>query len=208
MIFIFAFIFSFGFQFSAQASDLLEAAAIAEDCQISLSTPVESEQIGLSESKFVELIELYQFRLKRLAFVLTKNPEDAKDLLQDTYLRLWAFRKLFMVDMNFERWALKFMSNAFISNYRRYRRHEHEDIDSVPEDVFAADIGTQESHIAALEMGDVFSTLSYRNQQALLDIIFHELKYEEVAPTFNLTPGGLKALVNRARVNLRGKYPD
>src|SRR5579884_2491526 len=60
--------------------------------------------------------------LYRTAVRLTRNPVDAEDLVQETYLR--AFRGLdrFQAGTNLRAWLFKILTNAFINEYRRRSR--------------------------------------------------------------------------------------
>jgi len=54
---------------------------------------------------------------------LTRNPADAEDLVQDTYLRAFRFRDQFIPGSNLRAWLFKILSNTAIS---RFRHTSHE----------------------------------------------------------------------------------
>lgn len=58
-------------------------------------------------------------KLKYFAYSLTANPEEAKDLLQETMLKALTNRDKFTDPRNFNSWAYTIMKNTFINNYRR-----------------------------------------------------------------------------------------
>ncbi len=57
--------------------------------------------------------------LERFAYSLTANHEDARDLLQETYLKALTYRDKFEDNTNIKAWTFTIMKNTFINNYRK-----------------------------------------------------------------------------------------
>jgi RNA polymerase sigma-70 factor (ECF subfamily) len=57
--------------------------------------------------------------LERFAFSLTTNREDARDLLQETFVKAISYRDKYADDTNLKAWTFTIMKNTFINNYRR-----------------------------------------------------------------------------------------
>lgn len=57
--------------------------------------------------------------LKNFALSLTRNADDALDLLQDTYLKAITYREKFEDSTNLKAWLFTIMKNTFINAYRR-----------------------------------------------------------------------------------------
>jgi len=57
--------------------------------------------------------------LERFAFSLTTNREDARDLLQETFVKAISYRDKYTDDTNLKAWTFTIMKNTFINNYRR-----------------------------------------------------------------------------------------
>ncbi len=57
--------------------------------------------------------------LKNFAISLTRNSEDALDLLQETYLKAMTYRSKFEDSTNLKAWLFTIMKNTFINAYRR-----------------------------------------------------------------------------------------
>ena len=64
------------------------------------------------------LIEL-EPNLERFAYSLTANPEDAHDLVQETFLKALTYRDKFADNTNIKAWTFTIMKNTFINNYRK-----------------------------------------------------------------------------------------
>lgn len=70
--------------------------------------------------------------LYRTALRLTHNPEDAEDLVQETYLRALRAAEQFQEGTNLRAWLFKILTNGFINQYRqRARTPRNESIDDV-----------------------------------------------------------------------------
>ncbi|MDQ7064118.1 MAG: sigma-70 family RNA polymerase sigma factor [candidate division KSB1 bacterium] len=72
--------------------------------------------------EFESLAFEYMDQLFSTALRLTKNPLDAEDLLQDTYLRAYRFFNKFAPGTNFKAWIFKILTNTFINRYRKKQR--------------------------------------------------------------------------------------
>lgn len=57
--------------------------------------------------------------LYNTAFRMTRNAEDAEDLVQETYLKAYKYYDKFSEGTNFKAWLFKIMKNTFINNYRK-----------------------------------------------------------------------------------------
>ena len=57
--------------------------------------------------------------LYNTAYRMTRNPEDAEDLVQETYLKAYRYYDKFEEGTNFKAWLFKIMKNTFINNYRK-----------------------------------------------------------------------------------------
>ena len=71
-----------------------------------------------------KLISL-QESLMRFAYTLTADMDDAKDLLQETFLKALTYCDKFVHNDNFKAWTYTIMKNTFINNYRRSVRYKN-----------------------------------------------------------------------------------
>jgi RNA polymerase sigma-70 factor, ECF subfamily len=152
------------------------------------------------------------------ALRLAGNPDDAKDLLQDTILRAYVFFHQFAPDTNCRAWLLTILYNNFRNQLRRSSLHPMSALtdesaerteagfapDSKscnPEEIVAQrGIGRQlESAINALP-------LEFREPILLVDV--QELSYPEVAKVLKIPLGTVKSRVSRARSLLRDSLRD
>lgn len=90
------------------------------------------DRIARSDKEAFE--ELYRVTYKPVyAFLvsLTQNQEDAKDLLQDTYLKIYGASKQYVSKGNPMAWIMKIAKNEFLMDYRRKQRIDSNPIEDV-----------------------------------------------------------------------------
>ena len=73
----------------------------------------------MSTIEFYTLIMKEQRLLNSVAMKLTMDPDDAKDLIQDTILKAIKYKDKFMSSTNLKGWLCVIMKNTFINSYRR-----------------------------------------------------------------------------------------
>ncbi|MEZ4404773.1 MAG: sigma-70 family RNA polymerase sigma factor [Kofleriaceae bacterium] len=86
--------------------------------------------------------ELYAAALR-----LTRNPDDARDLVQETLLRAMTAWCRFEAGTNVRAWLYRILTNSFINIYRKRRRHQRFATER-PGDTLAAVYGTPDDHAA------------------------------------------------------------
>lgn len=74
------------------------------------------------QQAFMKTALEYMDALYSTALRLTRNPLDAEDLVQDTYMRAYRFYDKFEQGTNFKAWIFKILTNTFINRYRKKAR--------------------------------------------------------------------------------------
>ena len=82
---------------------------------INISTKEKTESFEKLSLQYMDM--LYSTALK-----MTRNIEEAEDLVQDTYLRAYRFFDKFEQGTNFKAWIFRILTNTFINNYRKKAR--------------------------------------------------------------------------------------
>jgi len=86
--------------------------------------------------RFEELAMGYMGPLYSAALRMTRNPSDAEDLVQETYLKAYRAFGTFQEGTNLKSWLYKILTNTFINTYRSRRRRPSEtELDEV-EDLY------------------------------------------------------------------------
>jgi len=156
---------------------------------------------------FMILTRTFQKKVFVLTYSFFRNKEDALDLVQETFLRLFQKIGSFRQGHNFEAWLLQIAKNLCIDYYRKNwsRRRELESEKSV-EELHVADMRTQGGE-EARDLKDILSRCVNRlaERQRTIFIMRHysQLKNEEIAQALGISLGTVKSLHFKAVHNLR-----
>jgi RNA polymerase sigma-70 factor, ECF subfamily len=148
------------------------------------------------------------------ALRLTRNSDDAKDLLQDTVLRSYKFFDQFKQGTNCRAWLLTILYNSFRNNCRRGTREQvastSDQFDHQAETGSLTDdrpvrnpeelIGNR---MVARQFEAVLATLSPEFREVLILVDVQELNYQEIADVLEIPIGTVKSRVSRARAIMR-----
>jgi RNA polymerase sigma-70 factor (ECF subfamily) len=166
---------------------------------------------------FEELMRRYQDRLVTVLEHLTSNRDQAEDLAQEVFLRIYRSRKSYVPGAKFSTWLFT-IANNIASNARRSRSRRKEvnlelrpaassGAQSLGELAQAASALLPTRQIDKAEMREMvrqaIATLNERQRLAVLLSKFESMSYEEIAEAMELTPQAVKSLLSRARCNLR-----
>ena len=166
-------------------------------------------EIDLAE--FGELVARYQDRLFHTVLRLLGNAEDARDVVQDTFLRAYERRHTFNAESLFFTWLYRIAINNIISMKRKERRErtfqpawgERSRID--PPDVCRAHQPGYFLEMAEQEgkVHDALGKLSLEHRSVLVMKDMEEMKYEDIAEILGVPVGTIRSRLNRARLRLR-----
>jgi RNA polymerase sigma-70 factor (ECF subfamily) len=181
---------------------------------------VESAQVDelIEEAKagdhhaFEELVRRTYTDTYTLAFRLVGDEEDARDVVQETYLRAHKGLKRFRGDAQFSTWLHRITANCANTHLGRRGRHEH---DPLPDDPGIADEHPQRDPEERAGLGDLRSQLTealqglppkLRAVVVLRDI--YDLSHEMIAEQLGISESAAKVRLHRARKRLRERlYP-
>jgi RNA polymerase sigma-70 factor (ECF subfamily) len=156
---------------------------------------------GSSEA-FDELVGRYQAPVTRLAYRLTRDADEAKDVAQDAFLR--AFRRLetFHPDRPFARWLFVIARNASLDAIRRRRRAA-----TLPSgDDLTVELGPEDYALRNDESERVQHALDAlpEHYRSVLQLYYvSDLRYREIADALGIPLGTVKTYLSRAKRRLR-----
>ena len=143
--------------------------------------------------------------LEYFALSLTKDKEQAQDLLQETLLKALTYKDKFTPDTNLKAWMHTIMRNTFINDYRKSIRtrtvvttkDDIEVLDFVPATTFAAPD-------SAISHKEIMQFINKLGEQYRVPFIMHfnGYKYKEIADQLNIPIGTVKSRIYLAKQSL------
>src|SRR5487761_2616196 len=133
------------------------------------------------------------------ALSLSRKPDRADDLVQETLMKAWANMASFVPGTNLRAWLFTIQRNIFYSQYRK--RREVEDADGHKAAMLSSP-PAQLDHMDFQDFRVALDTLPVDQREALILIGASGMSYEEAAEVCGCAIGTIKSRVNRARVKL------
>jgi RNA polymerase sigma-70 factor (ECF subfamily) len=149
--------------------------------------------------------------LKPFAMRLTKDSEDANDLLQETLLKAFINREKFADGTNLKAWLYTIMKNTFITNYQRMvRRNTFIDSTSNLHYLNAPSAMTSSLAYSTFTMEDIDDALEGLDEVYRTPFImyFRGFKYHEIANRLEIPIGTVKNRIHIARKELKEKLQN
>lgn len=155
---------------------------------------------------WAELVSEHADSVYRLAYRLSGNQQDAEDLTQDTFMRVFRSLKSYKPG-TFEGWLHRITTNLFLDMIRHRSTIRME---ALPDDYerFAGDLADPERVFdmnnldPALEQALDQLTPDFRVAVILCDGL--GMSYDEIAHTLGVKMGTVRSRIHRARAQLRG----
>jgi RNA polymerase sigma-70 factor (ECF subfamily) len=165
---------------------------------------------------FGELVERFQHRLVAVMHHLVGSPDEAEDLAQEVFLRVYRTRKNYTPKAKFSTWLFTIANNLALNALRDRKRRP-----AVPLDVYdSGPLGTRSTEAGASgrdeppshslqqkELADVIrralDDLNERQRVAIVLNKFEDMNYADIADVMGLTTKAVKSLLSRARAKLR-----
>ena len=159
----------------------------------------------MKSSEFKLLVMPYSSRLYRMAFRLMNNREEAEDVVQEVYVKLWGMRNKLTNYNSIEALAIRITRNLCLDHLRRKK---------VNQDAMKAEKMKEAGHsVTPVE------ELEKKEKEALLHTLIaalpepqrslvhlrhlEEKEYEEIAEMVNMNVNAIRVSISRARKQMR-----
>ena len=168
--------------------------------------------------KFHDLVKRYEQKLYNFSLRMCRNPSDAEDMIQDTFLNVFRYLKNFRYETKFKNWLYKVAASTCIKKRRKSKfapdkelsldeflpNDEAEKPDNVPEwAMLPLDKLLNEELSSVINKTILALPKKYRVVIVLRDI--EGFSTAETAQILNLSPSNVKVRLHRARLYLRDK---
>lgn len=162
---------------------------------------------------FDQLVRLTYGDQYGLALRLTGNEEDARDVVQEAYLRAYRALPRFRGDAQFTTWLYRITANTAHTVTARRTRHAHAELtaDSPVEDLRADHDPVQSADAASLKsrLEAAIAELPPRLRQVVVLRDVYELTHEQIAAELGISETAAKVRLHRARRILRDRlFPE
>ena len=170
-----------------------------------------------SAAAFEELVLQYQGRLVAVLRHLIGSRDQAEDLAQEVFLRVYRARTSYVVSAKFSTWLFTIANNVASNALRKLSRRREVTLqagESGPlgprplDRMLLASSGQMPARqLDKAEMQEIVqmavATLNERQRMAVLLSKFEGMSYADIAEAMDLSPQAIKSLLSRARGNLR-----
>jgi RNA polymerase sigma-70 factor (ECF subfamily) len=162
---------------------------------------------------------VFMDQLYAAALRYTKNPEDARDLVQDTYLKAFNSFHQFEEGTNLRAWLYRVLTTTFINTYRKDQRRpqlasgELEDWQLAEAQSHTSDLG-KSAEVEALENlpdSDIKRALQEIPEEFRIAVYLADVEgfsYKEIADIVEVPAGTVMSRLHRGRKLLREKLAD
>jgi len=158
----------------------------------------------MDAKEFTERFYPFHPKLYRVACALLDDPDDAADILQDTYIRLWDKRNDLSELQNPEGFCLRLLRNLCIDFMRSPARRGDSDY---PEIVLLTTATTPESEIVSKEsiqrIESLIDRLPEKQRKVLMMRTYGDCASEEIEAATGESAVNVRALLSRARRTLK-----
>jgi len=165
------------------------------------------------QAKFSELAIEYMPSLYTAALRMTRNPADAEDLVQETYLKAYRAFNSFTEGTNLKAWLYRILTNTYINAYRaKQRRPEESDIDDLENFYLYRRLGGLEGavagrsaedevldHFTETEVKEAIEALPEQFRMAVLLGDVEGFSYKEIAEILDVPIGTVMSRLHRGR---------
>jgi RNA polymerase sigma-70 factor (ECF subfamily) len=147
------------------------------------------------------------------ALRMTRNPADAEDLVQETYLKAYRAFHTFQEGTNLKAWLYRILTNTFINSYRsKKRKPDQSDIDDVEElylyrrlgglEAAAAGRSAEDEVLDHFTEGDVKAAIESLPENFRMAVLLADVEgfsYKEIADILDIPIGTVMSRLHRGR---------
>lgn len=149
-----------------------------------------------------QLFEMYSAKMMGICLRYTNSQHDAEDLLHDGFLRVFDKIKSFKGNSSIQTWMSRVFVNLAINNIRKAKKLEMSSFD----EAYMGGIKDEAPTLVGYEAAEVLRCMQELPEIYKLVLNMYAIEgmsHSEIASTLNISEGGSKSRLSRARVMLK-----
>lgn len=165
---------------------------------------------------FEELISNYEKKAYNIAFRMMNNEEDAKDAVQEAFIKVFKSIKSFREESSFSTWLYRIVTNVCLDEIRKRKKYASVSLEldiETDKGTTRIEIGkdeeTPEDLYEKLEKKElILNTINTLKEEYKTVVILRDIQgfsYEEIATILSCSLGTIKSRINRARNVLKDR---
>lgn len=153
----------------------------------------------------LEIYNRYQRAMFNIAMRIVNNPDDAEDVMQESFLTAFDKLESFKGDAAFGAWLKRIVINKSLTQLKRSERYAELHENEINEEIDESEGLAEEdySKIKAAKVMDCMAKLHKTYSQVLTLHLIEGYDYEEICEILNITYANCRTLISRAKDSLR-----
>ena len=164
--------------------------------------------LGGDQVAWEDIVRQHRRKVFNIAYKFTGRHDEAEDLTQDIFLKIFKSLHTFDRRANFQTWIISISRNLCIDHYRSVRKERQtiaRDVDSTelqPATLERGPYAQAEYQVLRAQLRQALETLPMTLRTAVVLRDLQELSYQEIADRLGLPEGTVKSRINRGRIEL------
>jgi len=168
------------------------------------------------EKAYIELVNRYRKRMMTFVFRFVGDMDQAEDLVQDTFVKVYTHRHYYKEIAKFSTWIYTIAGNLARTELRKRKRRKVTSLSQMGNDDKDYDLPAVQPDSGDVVQGEF---IEQKIQEAIDELPLHfktviilrdiqELSYEEISKIVDVPLGTVKSRINRARIQLQEALKD
>jgi RNA polymerase sigma factor (sigma-70 family) len=149
-----------------------------------------------------QLIDKYKDNAYNLAISIVKDKESAKDITQDSLLKVLENINRFRNESKFSTWLYRIVYNESLQHILKIKKANLTDIESVKIEIYSDDIPSAENKYLKVDLYQAIERLETNERHTILLFYLGEKSVKEINAITGLSKPNIKVILHRARKKL------